>query len=164
MKMDKQLLIIIIFLAVTFSLAGILVMGAVPKIFQTGEQVNQTQASLNQTQLFIMQTQHEDQARENQSNKINRETNKSINDLENRLYDFMNLSAKRSEIGAQERQIIINQLQNQTKQIYELLQTADNRNYEVNTMNLKILGNLTKELKEIKSLHKEIMEGLKTFN
>jgi hypothetical protein len=94
--MDKILAVIIVFLGITFSLAGILAMGAVPKIFQTGEKVDQS----------LIQ-QHEDQARENQSNKITRETNKSINELEQRLYKFFNVSAERSERGQQERQKLL---------------------------------------------------------
>ena len=147
--MDKVLAIIIIFISMMVIMTAFLAMGAVPEIFRQGKQIDQA----------LIQ-QHEDESRANQTEKINRETNKSINDLEERLYDFMNLSAKRSEKGQIERQLIINQLQNQTQQIYSLLQTADNRNFEVNTKNLKILTNLTEELKEIKSLHKEIKEQL----
>jgi type II secretory pathway pseudopilin PulG len=80
--MDKMLFFIIIFLAIVVTMSAILAMGAVPKIFQTGEQVNKTQETLNQTQLIIMaqqqrdnQTRHEDEEREKQSahflNQIN---------------------------------------------------------------------------------------------
>lgn len=147
--MDRTLAIILIFIAMMFLMTAFLAMGAVPEIFRQGEQID----------VALMQ-QHEDAARENQSEKINRETNKSINELEERLYDFMNLSVDRAEKGAKERQIIIDKLKNQTQQIYSLLQTADNRNFEVNTKNLKILTNLTEELKEIKAVHKEILEAI----
>jgi type II secretory pathway pseudopilin PulG len=80
--MDKMLFFIIIFLAIVVTMSAILAMGAVPKIFQTGEQVNKTQETLNQTQLIIMaqqqrdnQTRHEDEEREKQSAHVLNEIN-----------------------------------------------------------------------------------------
>lgn len=163
-EMDKILAVIIIFIAMMFLMAAVLAMGAVPKIFQTGEKIDQT----------LIQK-HEDEARESQKFQIIQETNKSLNQsmttLENRLYKFMNLSAERSEKGQQERQKIIDEIlnvssqhdkvakdhnilqtkvQNMTEQIYDLLKDADERNYLATINNTKILVNLTEELKEIK--------------
>jgi hypothetical protein len=180
-----MLIIIIIFLGIVFSLAGVLAMGAIPEIFKQGEQLDQALIQQHEYEARANQTLHEDVAREEQAAKINRETNKSINDLENRLYNFMNLSSKRSEIGAQERAMIANEvlnisqqhdrvakdhntlqikMQNMTTEIYNLLKMAAERNYQATLKNTEVLANLTKELREIKSLHKEIMEGLKTLN
>src|SRR5688572_30294034 len=106
--MDKQLLIIIIFLVVTISLASLLVMGAVPKIFQTGEQINQTQTLINQTK-------HEDDARDIQRYLIVNETNNSMNNVEQHLVELINetredekQAEKRSATGAAERKQILN--------------------------------------------------------
>jgi hypothetical protein len=107
--MDKMLVIIIIFLAVSFLMAAILAMGAVPKIFQTDAKVDQA----------LIQK-HEDEAREAQKFQIVTETNKSLNQsittLENRLYKFMNESQTRSEKGQQERQKIIDEILNVSSQ------------------------------------------------
>ena len=113
--MDKMLTIIIIFISMSILMAAILVMGAVPKIFQTGQQVNQTQATLNQTQMFIQeqaardkqtrhedqarfnQTQHEDNARDKQANKIVNTVKEDLNRLKNEFFQFVSESEKRSE-------------------------------------------------------------------
>lgn len=164
-KMDKMLVIIIIFLGVSFLMAAVLVMGAVPKIFQNSETINKTQEIINQTQIQL----HEDEAREKQKFEIIRETNRSMNEslvnLENRFYQFMNLSAERSEKGQQERAKIIDNIlnlskkqeiiqikvQNMTNEIYDLLKRADERNFQATITNKGILVNLTEKLKEIKS-------------
>lgn len=93
---DKQLLIIIIFLGVTFSLAGILVMGAVPKIFQSADKINQTQEIVNETllqqhedQARLNQTIHEDQARRNQSQTILNETKLLVASHQDQLEKYM---------------------------------------------------------------------------
>jgi hypothetical protein len=171
-------------------MAAILVMGAIPKIFQTGEQVNQTQSTLNQTQLFLQeqkardnQTRHEDEARDAQRNQIIKDTNKSLLELEQRLVKFMNESQTRSEKGQQERQKIIDNIiniqqqhnsvskdhdilqmkvENTTKQTYDLLKTADERNFEATTNNKNLLDNLTQTMQEIKQMHTDIMKALKS--
>ena len=55
-------------------------------------------------------------------------------------------------------------MQNMTTEIYDLLKMAAERNYQATLNNTETLANLTKELSMIKSLHKEILEGLKTLN
>ena len=163
-----MLVIIIIFISVSFLMASVLVMGAVPKIFQNSETINKTQEIINQTQIQL----HEDESREKQKFEIIRETNRSMNEslsnLENRFYQFMNLSSERSEKGQQERAKIIDnvlnlskkqeiiqiKVQNMTNEIYDLLKRADERNFQATITNKQILVNLTEELKEIKALHK----------
>lgn len=110
--MDKMLAFIIIFLGISILMAAILAMGAVPKIFQSAEKINQTQELVNQTQIQI----HEDQAREQQKSQIIKETNKSINILQDNLTELMIDSQKRSEKGQSERQTIINEILNVSKQ------------------------------------------------
>lgn len=61
--MDKILAFIIIFITVCIVLASLLVMGAVPKIFQTGEQ------TANQTDLMVKEFQRENN-KTNESLKI----------------------------------------------------------------------------------------------
>jgi CRISPR/Cas system CSM-associated protein Csm5 (group 7 of RAMP superfamily) len=109
-------------------------MGAVPKIFQTGEKVTQSQELLNQSLLLQHedearenQTKHEDEAREkqmlfeNEQRDIQRylivnDTNNSLNRIEHNLRDFIHESENRSAAGATERKQILNQLLNVTKQ------------------------------------------------
>ena len=107
--MDKMLVIIIIFLAVTFTLAGILVMGAVPKIFQTSEKIDQT-----------LVQQYEDHARDQLRLQIINETNHSLLNLENNLMDFIDESTERSIKGAEQRQQIIHSIAKATNGIENL--------------------------------------------
>src|SRR5215211_4015199 len=121
--MDRQLIIIIIFLAIVFSFASVLVMGAVPKIFENADISNQTQQILNQTQIQL----HEDASRNNQTlfemrhEEEGRTNQTKHNDMQlQRLADklrvFINASMERSEIGQQERQAILdNVLELQTE-------------------------------------------------
>jgi hypothetical protein len=183
-----MLTIIIIFLSMSILMAAILTMGAVPKIFRTGEQVNQTQSTLNQTQMFLQeqaardkQTRHEDAARDSQRNQIVKETNKSLNDLEQRLVKFMNESAKRSEIGSIEREVLLdnilniskqhtivakdhdqiqNDVANQTAQTYDLLDMVAKRNYQGTLDNKNLLGNLTEQVKNLHIIHNKLLKEL----
>jgi hypothetical protein len=154
--MDKILAIIIIFLSVMFIMAGILAMGAVPEIFRQGEQIDQT-----------LVQQHEDNARANQSTMILRETNKSINLLEYRIIKFINESENRSLTAELERQKIIDNIdvvqtkvENTTKQTYDLLKQADQRNFEATMKNNKLIDNLTKTIVELKQMHDSIIKAL----
>jgi predicted PurR-regulated permease PerM len=154
--MDKILAVIIIFLAITFSLAGILAMGAIPELFKQGKQLDQA-----------LVQQHEDEGRANQSATILRETNKSITDLEHRLVKFINESTNRSLVGAEERQkimdninIVQEKVDNTTKQTYDLLKLADQRNFEATMKNNKLIDNLTKTVNELKQMHDSIIKTL----
>jgi hypothetical protein len=183
--MDKMLVIIIIFLAVTFVFAGILIMGAVPELFKQGEQLDQALIQQHEDEARANQTLHEDQARDKQATQIVKETNKSINVLEHRLTKFINESVNRSITGQIERQAIIDnvlniskqheivakdhnilqvKVQNITEQIYNLLKEADERNFQATMANKALLNNLTEELKEIKTLHKEIKQEIESIN
>jgi hypothetical protein len=190
--MDKMLAIIIIFLGITFSLAGLLVMGAVPELFKQGDQLDQALIQQHEDEARENQTKHEDQARDiqyqmenaardKQRDQIVKETNKSINNLEQRLVKFINESSNRSVAGAVERQLILdnilnvskrtdvvvkdhdiiqNQVANQTKQTYNLLDKVAERNYEGTLKNKELLTNLTKEVEEIKKIHKQLLSKL----
>ena len=199
-----MLVIIIIFLAITFTLAGVLVMGAVPKIFQTGEQVNQTQTTLNQTHLFLMeqeardnqtkyedqarlnqtifQIQHEDLAREIQQQTENterdkqryliiNETNTSLNRLEDNIMLYINESTERSLQGAQERQKIMDEILNISKQHDKVAKDHDMISREVGNVTNKVDQNLyrygensIKQLQEIIDNQKLIFQMLNNNN
>jgi hypothetical protein len=182
-------------------------MGAIPKIFQTGQQVNETAVTLNQTQLFLMEQearenqtlyemQHEDLARQNQTiyeleheNEqrdrqrylIINETNNSMNRLEEHLMDFIHTSEKRSEKGQKERQMIIDdilniskqhdkvaadhdkiqiEVANQTNQTYDLLDKVAERNYQGTLDNQNLLANLTEDVKNLQAIHNKLMKTL----
>jgi hypothetical protein len=168
--MDKILAIIIIFLGISFLMAGILAMGAVPKIFQTGEETT------NQTEIIIKQFQREnnttnkllmglndsltkeDQALKNQAImlkaiKVDQDMNRVI------AKQIFNVS-KQHEIVAKDHNKLQLKVDNMTQDIYDLLESADNRNYEVNTYNKKILDNITKVIEDLKSVHQEILNKL----
>ena len=98
--MDKTTLLIIVFMGISFMMAGILITGAVPKIFENSEVLNNAAVLL-----------HEDAARNNQSNIIINEVKDLI--LNNRLVVedyFENHSL-----------YILDYVDNQTKRIEELV-------------------------------------------
>jgi hypothetical protein len=186
--MDKQLTIIIIFLAIMFTLAGVLVMGAVPKIFQTSETANETKVETqNQTEIILKQFQRENNTTQrvlsNQGvviDKLDKSLsnqhlmllgiNTTISQNHNDLAQNLNVSRQNQNISKQHQIVAIDhdklqvKVDNMTQDIYDLLEEADKRNFNATMTNKVILNNLTKELKEIKSLHKEILKELKTLN
>jgi hypothetical protein len=172
--MDKILAIIIIFLGISFLMAGILAMGAVPKIFQTGEETT------NQTEIIIKQFQREnnttnkllmglndsltkeDQALKNQAImlkaiKVDQDMNRVI------AKQIFNVS-KQHEIVAKDHNKLQLKVDNMTQDIYDLLKEADKRNFQATMANKALLNNLTEELKEIKTLHKEIKQEIESIN
>jgi hypothetical protein len=153
---DRQLLIIIIFLGICFVLIAIFSMGLIPKIYQTNEKVDQT----------LIQ-QHEDEARENQSTLILRETNKSLLELEHRIIKFINESTNRSLTGQIERGMILDNIdvvqtkvENITNNTYDLLKQADKRNFEATINNKKLIENLTNAINDLTQLHDGIIKAL----
>jgi hypothetical protein len=73
--MDRMLAIIIIFLGITFSLAAVLAMGAVPAIFQNKDTLNVTkEETQNQTEIIVKQFQRDN----NTTQKILQNQNKSL--------------------------------------------------------------------------------------
>jgi ElaB/YqjD/DUF883 family membrane-anchored ribosome-binding protein len=158
--MDKQLLIIIIFLVIVISFASILVMGAIPKIFQTGEKVDQQFE-------FEKQTKHEDDARDEQRYLIINETNNSLNRIENNLRDFINESENRSAAGAAERKQILNQLLNVTKQHERVSIDHDSISNDVKNVTHNVDENLYRygensviKLDEIRAAQEKILKLL----
>jgi uncharacterized protein YlxW (UPF0749 family) len=68
--------------------------------------------------------------------------------------------SKQHEIVAKDHNKLQLKVDNMTQDIYDLLESADNRNYEVNTYNKKILDNITKVIEDLKSVHQEILNKL----
>jgi hypothetical protein len=174
-------------------MAAILVMGTVPKIFQTSDKIDQALVQQHEDEARANQTLHEDLEREKQKSFENeqrdkqrdlivKETNKSMNDLEQRLVKFMNQSTNRSLAGSLERRVLLDNIlnvsqqhdkvakdhnilqtkvENTTKQTYDLLKTADERNFEATMNNNNLIDNLTQTVEEIKQMHTSIMKTLK---
>jgi|SRR5215211_973888 len=99
MPADKQSLLILTFLIVFGVSAAITITGALPKIFETNEKVNQA----------VIQ-QHEDEGRANQTIKISQHVDEKIDQMLNNLTDFITVSANRSTIGAIERGQILDSI------------------------------------------------------
>jgi hypothetical protein len=190
--MDKILAVIIIFLGITFSLAGILAMGAVPKIFQSAEITNETKSETeNQTKLIIDYFEGQNKLMINQFLRENNTTHRLLIGLNDSLIkedqalknqgvmikaikadqdmnrviakQIFNVS-KQHEIVAKDHNKLQTKVDNMTQDIYDLLEEADRRNFNATMTNKAILNNLTQELKEIKTLHKEIKQELESIN
>jgi hypothetical protein len=190
--MDKILAVIIIFLGITFSLAGILAMGAVPKIFQSAEITNETKSETeNQTKLIIDYFEGQNKLMINQFLRENNTTHRLLIGLNDSLIkedqalknqgvmikaikadqDMNRVIAKQifnvstqHEIVARDHNKLQTKVDNMTQDIYDLLEEADRRNFNATMTNKAILNNLTQELKEIKTLHKEIKQELESIN
>src|SRR5215212_5248542 len=168
--MDRQLVIIIIFLAIVFSFASVLVMGAVPKIFENAEISNQTQGILNQTQVqlpedasrnnqTLFEMRHEEQGRTNQT----KHNDMQLQRVTDRLMPFINASVERSEIGQQERQAILGNVLELQTEVKNLTKSIE--------LNTEQILNLTKNdytgatsHREMSTMHHdkilELMDGL----
>jgi hypothetical protein len=179
--MDKILAVILIFIVMMIIMAAVIVMGAVPKIFQSAEITNETKSeTLNQTEIIIKQFQREnnttnkllmglndsltkeDQALKNQA--IMLKAIKADQDM-NRVIakQIFNISTQHEKV-ARDHNKLQTKVDNMTQDIYDLLEEADERNFNATMTNKAILNNLTKELKEIKTLHKEIKQELESIN
>jgi hypothetical protein len=108
--MDKQLLIIIIFLTISFAFIGIYSMGIIPTIFQTKDIANQTLVQNHEDQARLNQTIHEDGARANQSQMILNETNASINKHHKELEEYMNKIFKDNHILLRNQDSMLNNM------------------------------------------------------
>jgi membrane glycosyltransferase len=140
--MDKILAIIIIFLGISFLMAGILAMGAVPKIFQTGEETT------NQTEIIIKHFERE-------------------NNTTNKLLNSMNQSLVNEDKAIRNQGIMIEKLNESLQQnlnISKEHQTVAKDHDSIQTIQGRLLQNLTEELKEIKTLHKEIKQEIESIN
>jgi Fe2+ transport system protein B len=176
-----MLVVITIFIAICFAMVGVYSMGIVPTIFDTKEETtNQTKLIIDyfegQNKLMIDQFHREnnttqklliglndslikeDQALRNQgvmikAIKVDQDMNRVI------AKQIFNVS-KQHEIVAKDHNKLQLKVDNMTQDIYDLLESADNRNYEVNTYNKKILDNITKVIEDLKSVHQEILNKL----
>jgi hypothetical protein len=183
--MDKMLVVITIFIAICFAMVGVYSMGIVPTIFDTKEETtNQTKLIIDyfegQNKLMIDQFHREnnttqklliglndslikeDQALRNQgvmikAIKVDQDMNRVI------AKQIFNVS-KQHEIVAKDHNKLQLKVDNMTQDIYDLLKEADKRNFQATMANKALLNNLTEELKEIKTLHKEIKQEIESIN
>lgn len=106
--MDKMLAIIIIFLGISALMAAILAMGAVPKIFQNAEVINQTQdETKNQTEIILKQFQREN----NTTQKILENQNQSLSNQAILIKD-MQKSIKQNYLAIEQNHNISNYILN----------------------------------------------------
>lgn len=113
-----MLVIIIIFLAVSFLMAGILAMGAIPKIFQSADKINQTQELVNQTQIQLHedearqnQTDHEDRARFMQAQQIRNDIRQLLEEHDNRTKNYIQRENNTTQRILQNQEIVMAQHQ-----------------------------------------------------
>jgi|SRR5215203_81581 len=170
MVVDKQLTVIIIFLALMFTIAGILVMGAVPKIFENADISNQTQGILNQTQIQL----HEDASRNNQTlfemrhEEKGRTIQTAHNDMQlqklaDKLMGFINASTERSEIGQQERQAILGNVLELQTEVKNLTKSIESNTEQILNLTQNDYSGATAH-REMSTMHHdkilELMDGL----
>src|SRR5215211_8912151 len=92
MPADKQTVLILTFLVVFGVSAAITITGALPKIFETNEKVNQA----------VVQ-QHEDEGRANQTIIISQHMDEKIDAVQDNLTTFIKESEQRSNVSNQQR-------------------------------------------------------------
>jgi hypothetical protein len=128
--MDKQSLVIFAFLVVSVLFAAILAMGAVPKIFQTSDKMDQA----------LLQ-QHEDASRANQTANISNHIHIELEELKSNLTGFIDDSSNRSAYGAAERQYILESILEVSNQHDKV--AADHARIQ------KEVGNITMEIRDM---------------
>jgi len=137
MPADKQTVLILTFLVVFGVSAAITITGALPKIFETNEKVNQA----------VVQ-QHEDEGRANQTIIISQHMDEKIDAVQDNLTTFIKESEQRSNVSNQQRINIMGNI----SQVLDSLQnkTREHALFSQNMNDIqKDVGNLTKEIRDM---------------
>jgi hypothetical protein len=137
-----MLVVITIFIAICFAMVGVYSMGIVPTIFDTKEETT------NQTKLIIDYFEGQNKLMIDQFHRENNTTQKLL-------------------IGLNDSRIMIEKLNESLQQnlnISKEHQTVAKDHDSIQTIQGRLLQNLTEELKEIKTLHKEIKQEIESIN
>jgi hypothetical protein len=146
--MDKTSLIIVPFLVISILMAGVLMTGFVPKIYETNEQVNTTNFLLQQRIALSEQQEHEDQARDIQAVKISTHVDNQLNRMQDNLTEFMFEAEKRSNLSFAQRTNMISNISIIVESLEQ--KSEDHAKFSKNMSELQFnVSNLSKEIRDM---------------
>lgn len=126
--MVDKLTVLIVFMVAVFAVSAVLlIMGTVPKIFETSNQINQTNILLEQRIALTEQQKHEDDARDKQAVMILAHVDAQLQLLKNNLTQLMTDMENRSISSSEQRFVMMKKLDANTGQNTKILANLDNK-------------------------------------
>jgi len=157
--MDKTTIIIVPFLVISILMAGVLMTGFVPKVYETSNQVNTTNFLLQQRIALTEQQQHEDTARDIQAFKISKHVDNEIKKMQENLTEYILASEKRSNISSEQRNLTLQKLDENTEQNSLILESLQNKSDD----HAKFSKNMSELQNNVSNLTTKIRDMLKNY-